>query len=262
MDGDCELLTGTACDDGDACTEVDLCNAGACAGNSPVVCAALDNCHEAGACDPATGQCSSPSKPDGSACDDGSACSKVDACQAGVCTGADLVECPALDECHDPGICDPATGLCDAPAKADGSACDDGITCTTGDTCESGVCKSGAANCPAPDSCHLDGACEPSVGQCIYGVVPDGTPCPGGTCINGSCDSSATGSSSSVSSGEASSSSASSAGSAGGGGQDPGDSGGCGCRVAGSPRGGALSALLSMLLLTRARRRLRPFPIA
>lgn len=254
VDGDCELLTGTACDDGDACTQVDLCNAGACAGNSPVACAALDECHEAGACDPATGQCSSPNKPDGSACDDGSACSKVDACQAGVCTGADLVECPAIDQCHNPGICDPATGLCDAPAKADGSACDDGIACTTGDTCESGVCEWHATNCPAPDFCH-EAACDTISGQCVYGIVSDGAPCPGGTCINGSCNGS-------ESSSSASSTSASSTGSAGGGGEDPADSGGCGCRVAGSPRGGALSALFSMLLLTRARRRRRPFPIA
>ncbi|MCK6592142.1 MAG: S8 family serine peptidase, partial [Polyangiaceae bacterium] len=61
VDGDCEKLTGSPCDDGDACSQVDICNAGVCTGNSPVVCAALDQCHEAGVCDSATGECSSPS---------------------------------------------------------------------------------------------------------------------------------------------------------------------------------------------------------
>ena len=33
---------GTACDDGNACTQSDTCQAGACAGASPVVCTAED----------------------------------------------------------------------------------------------------------------------------------------------------------------------------------------------------------------------------
>ncbi|MFT3771063.1 MAG: PIG-L family deacetylase [Minicystis sp.] len=55
-----------------------------CAG---VTCTALDACHAAGTCDPATGQCSDPKAPDGTACDDGDACTRGDACQAGVCAG-------------------------------------------------------------------------------------------------------------------------------------------------------------------------------
>jgi len=47
---------GTPCDDGNACTRTDVCQAGACVGGNPVDCVASDNCHAA-ACDPATGQC-------------------------------------------------------------------------------------------------------------------------------------------------------------------------------------------------------------
>ena len=77
-----------------------------------VVCTALDQCHQAGTCDPATGQCSNPAKPDGAPCDDGNACSQVDTCQAGLCQGGSSVVCHAPDQCHDPGTCDPATGQC------------------------------------------------------------------------------------------------------------------------------------------------------
>jgi hypothetical protein len=74
------------CDDGDACTRDDRCQAGVCSGTA-VVCTASDPCHEAGVCDSATGQCSNPEVPDGTACSDGDSCTQADACQAGSCTG-------------------------------------------------------------------------------------------------------------------------------------------------------------------------------
>jgi uncharacterized membrane protein YgcG len=67
-----------ACDDGDACTQVDTCLLGACVGGAPLKCPASDECHAAGACDAATGKCSNLLKPDGTACTGG-------ACDAGVC---------------------------------------------------------------------------------------------------------------------------------------------------------------------------------
>jgi hypothetical protein len=73
---------GTTCNDGNACTRTDTCQAGACVGGSPVACAPADQCHVAGICDPATGVCSQPAKPDGSRCDDGDACTTGDTCQA------------------------------------------------------------------------------------------------------------------------------------------------------------------------------------
>src|SRR5262249_14362916 len=75
---------------GNACTQVDTCKAGACTGASPVSCKASDQCHSAGTCDPTTGICSNPAKPDGTACDDGNACTALDGCHAGTCTGSPL----------------------------------------------------------------------------------------------------------------------------------------------------------------------------
>ncbi|MGZ8796574.1 MAG: TolB family protein, partial [Thermoanaerobaculia bacterium] len=45
-----------------------------------------DQCHVAGACDPASGVCSDPAAPDGVACVDIVTCSGQDTCQAGVCS--------------------------------------------------------------------------------------------------------------------------------------------------------------------------------
>src|SRR5439155_283388 len=71
----CPRPAGTACSDGAACTRTDICRAGTCAPGSGTVCGALDQCHAAGVCDPATGACSNPEI----TCDDGDPCT-VDAC--------------------------------------------------------------------------------------------------------------------------------------------------------------------------------------
>src|SRR5207247_2507326 len=114
--------------------------AGACVGTNPVVCTASDQCHGGGACNPATGTCSNPAKPDGSDCDDGNACTQTDTCQAGACVGTNPVVCAASDQCHTAGTCNPATGACSNPAKPDGASCNEGNACTRTDTCQAGAC--------------------------------------------------------------------------------------------------------------------------
>jgi cysteine-rich repeat protein len=136
---------GSACTDGNACTQTDTCAGGVCGGANPVVCTALDQCHDAGTCDTGTGVCSNPSKPDGTTCTDGDACTQTDACTGGTCTGTNPVVCTALDQCHDAGTCDTGTGTCPTPVKPDGSACDDGDACTVGDACTAGACGGGPA---------------------------------------------------------------------------------------------------------------------
>ena len=128
------------CDDGNACTQSDSCQAGSCTGTNPVACAASDQCHVAGTCDPATGACSDPAAADGTACDDTDACTRSDSCQLGACMGADAVVCLASDQCHVAGTCDPASGACSDPAAPDGTACTDTVTCSGADVCDAGVC--------------------------------------------------------------------------------------------------------------------------
>jgi hypothetical protein len=188
------VLDGTACDDDDACTTVDSCQAGSCVGASPVSCPAADGCHVEGICDAATGSCVAQAAVDGTACDDGTACTTVDSCQAGSCVGASPVSCPAADGCHVEGICDAATGSCVAQPAADGTACDDGTACTTSDSCQAGSCVGAApVVCPSLGACLQEGSCEPETGTCAYPVEPDGTPCQDDDactttqCVAGSC---------------------------------------------------------------------------
>ena len=192
--GTCALLTGTTCNDSNACTQTDTCQAGACVGGNPVTCAASDQCHAVGTCNPTTGVCSNPAKPDGSVCNDSNACTSGDKCNAGVCTSGTPVVCKASDQCHAVGTCSPATGMCSNPAKPDDTPCNDQDLCTTTDTCQAGVCGGTAVTCAALDQCHAAGTCDPTTGACSTPNKPEGTPCDdtdlcttSDTCQSGAC---------------------------------------------------------------------------
>jgi len=147
---------GTACNDLDACTQTDACQAGVCAGTDPVVCTAVDACHLAGACDPATGVCSNPP--------------------------INPLVCTPVDQCNTPGTCDPATGACTTPAKADGSPCNEGNYCMQTDACQAGVCVgSDPVVCGSGADCQASGSCDPATGLCSSVPLADGTPCGSGS---------------------------------------------------------------------------------
>src|SRR5207247_496833 len=129
-------------------------------------------------CDPASGQCSNPAKPDGAACNDGDGCTQTDTCQGGSCTGTNTVVSTAQDQCHNAGTCDPTTGLCSNPAKLDGAACNDVDACPHTDTCQGGSCTgTNPVVCTAPDQCHHAITCDPATGQCSNPAKPDGAAC-------------------------------------------------------------------------------------
>lgn len=183
------------CNDGNACSLGDTCQAGVCQPGAPKLCAATDQCHLPGTCNTTTGACTNPTANNGTVCSDGNACSLGDTCQSGVCMGATPVTCTASDQCHVPGTCDPTSGTCSNPNAPSGTTCSDGNACTNGDTCQSGVCQSGAAKvCTASDQCHLAGTCDTVSGSCSNPSTPNGTPCNDGnactqvdTCQSGVC---------------------------------------------------------------------------
>jgi cysteine-rich repeat protein len=159
---------------------------------APKICVPFSQCHDAGVCNPATGLCASPPKPDGSACNDGFACTDGDACDAGLCAGAQRA-CPPED-CRFQGFCNPGTGQCEHVNRPDGSFCSDGSACTIGDACLAGSCVAAPVVCPAPNVCQEPGACNPATGGCAYPAKPAGTPCDNGAfcdgaemCFEGSC---------------------------------------------------------------------------
>ena len=201
------LPDGTTCSDGNACTTGDSCQAGTCVAGTatvcagsdacqtcdpatgtcsiPVVCVALDQCHDAGSCDVATGTCSNPPKPDGAACTDGNPCTTGDVCAGGGCQpGAGALNCNDNNPCTDDG-CSPATGCVHA---ANTTACDDGSLCTIGDVCGGGTCHPGAPLvCNDNNLCTTD-TCDPARG-CVFTnntqVCDDGNPCTTGDACNG-----------------------------------------------------------------------------
>ena len=189
---------GFSCDDGDACTQIDACQDGTCAGGAPVLCQPPDACHDAGTCDPASGNCeNAPVKPDGTVCDDADACTQISSCQSGTCAGGSPVICPPPDGCHAASTCNPATGVCDpGAALPDGTSCNDGNPCTNVDTCQAGACTGGSpVTCGPAASCHEASTCNPGTGLCEAGpALPNGTSCNDGdacttvdTCQAGTC---------------------------------------------------------------------------
>ena len=189
------LADGTTCNDGNLCTRRDFCSGGLCLGTNQVTCTASDQCHVPGVCNPGTGACSNPPQTDGTACNDNNACTSADACRSGVCLGGSSVVCTASDECHNAGVCSPATGLCSNPVKANGSACNDGNACTRTDSCQTGVCiGANPVVCTASDQCHDVGTCTPATGLCSNPARTNGTACTDSnactrsdSCQNGVC---------------------------------------------------------------------------
>lgn len=155
--GKCANTSNTAtCDDGNACTDKDVCKSGKCTGTNTTA-----------------------------TCDDGNACTDKDACKSGSCTGASKA-CDDKNSCTSDS-CDAKTGGCKYEAKADAAFCSDGDSCTTGDKCVSGVCKAGAAakdgdSCSDSDPCTTSDACK--AGACTGGkaACDDGNACTSDVC--------------------------------------------------------------------------------
>lgn len=175
---------GAPCDDGDLCTVNDACMFGVCVGMPNVQCGHLDSECLVGACDPATGACTTVPVIDGTPCDDGNICTTGGVCMAGVCSDGPPIDCSSLDSACTMGVCDPTDGGCVTVAANEGAACDDGLACTSGTVCMDGVCAGGTA--PAcsqtpdgccPESCNeqndADCACPGTLlgGTCVY--IPD-----------------------------------------------------------------------------------------
>ena len=119
-------LNAAPCDDGDGCTESDVCSDGQCAG-VPLDCTGFDGQCVVGAC--ANGTCFQEAANAGNPCDDGVACTQDEVCTDGACTSPNPCTCSTSTDC------------------------DDGLTCTTG------VCTNGSCSFPVDTGCAIDGLC-------------------------------------------------------------------------------------------------------
>lgn len=81
----------------DLCVVDSFCQAGQCVGEENT-CEWLDDQCTVGQCNPATGDCSEQTAPNGTACDDGDPCTSDDVCTAGLCAGTAAVGGTLFDE--------------------------------------------------------------------------------------------------------------------------------------------------------------------
>lgn len=183
---------GTACQTGNLCTS-DYCNGlGTCLEGPPIVtCAALDQCHSIGTCNPSTGMCDDPALPDNTPCDDGNNCTQTDICLSAQCTGTDPVHCPAIDQCHAVGVCQAPSGICTTPLLPNFSPCTLPDLCVFSAICLTGNCTpTGYIDCSNPNPCITTG-CNPLTGCTqAFNTNPcdDNNLCnTGTTCVTGTC---------------------------------------------------------------------------
>jgi cysteine-rich repeat protein len=102
--------------------------------------------------------------PDATPCEDGNGCTTGDTCWGFGCIAGPSVTCTALDACHLPGVCDPASGTCSNPQAPDGTPCSDGNACTENDSCWGEHCMAGEPlTCNDGDGCTED-SCDPVAG--------------------------------------------------------------------------------------------------
>ena len=174
-DGLCKVanLTGITCDDGDSCTENDICISGICIGVQKI-CVDSNPCTD-DSCNPSTGNCDFEIN-DSNTCTDGNPCTIGDSCLSGGCIPGTLRDCDDENECTI-DTCNTANGLCDN-TNINGQQCDDGSLCTFNDSCVSGICIGTLKNCTDEKPCTID-HCLPSTGECVHSFS-NGIPCDDG----------------------------------------------------------------------------------
>lgn len=160
------LADGASCDDGDPCTINDTCLNAACAGVPKDCSGVADSCNAA-VCNALTGACEPVPSNEGGACDDGVACTNNDLCVAGACVGTVIPE---------------------------GGACDDGNPCTQTDLCTANVCGGSPVDCSPFDGPCSVGNCSVLAGGCVAVPINEGFACDDGescttgdTCTAGFC---------------------------------------------------------------------------
>ena len=185
--GNCTFTNNAAvCDDGNACTSADVCNAGACKGTS-LLCNDNNPCTTDG-CQPATGTCGNV--PRTGPCEDGNACTLGDTCTGAACVGSQR-DCDDGNACT-LDDCDGATGDCYHINVM--LACNDGDPWTMNDKCSGGSCQGQVIPCDDGVACTWN---DRQTADGCKGTPPncdDGNPCTDDVCnelYGGGCNSTA-----------------------------------------------------------------------
>lgn len=161
--GKCKLSPAAEnlpCDDKQACSELDKCQAGLCKG-SPKTCVDGNACTD----DSCNAKSGCVFTPNALACNDNNACTTGDHCVSGGCVG---LAKQVTSDCSDGNpcttdSCDPVLDCVQVPNQA---KCDDGNPCTANDICSAKLCVAGPNAC----ACQQDADCV---------AQEDGNPCNG-----------------------------------------------------------------------------------
>lgn len=174
----------TPCNDGNACTDEDVCFYGKCKPGAVNKC----ECNKASDCQ---------------VFDDGNLCNGEVKCISGNCVtdtnsivwfdkvGSILCD-PSTDTACLVNKCNPKNGTCEKTAQINGSACSDGDACTLADQCQSSQCVGSGGKRPCDDSnlCTAD-SCDAKKGcqhKAVVYLCDDGNSCTqGDLCIAGQC---------------------------------------------------------------------------
>ncbi len=236
---DVRLPDGDSCADGDACNGAETCSGGSCASGAPPDCDDGLVC-TADACDAITGCAHTPiaSCCDVDAeCDDGNACNGRETCAAHACTTGTPPDCDDGDACT-VDACDDATGC---THEATLGCCGADIDCDDGNACTADTCDLADGTCAHVATCDAGAGTDAAV------VLPDGgvaSPDAGGG--DASSRDGSVGNDGSMS------------GLDGGTGTGPApQTGGCGCRAAGSRAPASSTALVVLVVLSWIARRRR-----
>ncbi len=173
---------GATCDDGNGCTQTDICQGNQCIGGNSLVCEDGNSCRESLGCNPDSGECEYSNLDDGTACTADDSLCTVDTCLEGSCVAGSRTVCPAQtgNPCQEStGTCVDATGQCVYDNVEDGTACNlDNDQCTV-DTCQQGQCVlNETVTCEqSDDPCMVSNVCNPQSGTCVTTMLPTGTLC-------------------------------------------------------------------------------------
>lgn len=190
---------GTACISDNLCAATAICMGSTCVPQTIAPCPPPAPCYQPGVCLSSTGNCTYNYAAPGTSCNTSPCLYNMTCNFIGICVlGLPIQSCPAIDQCHNPGVpvVNGTSCVCTTPAKADNTTCSSGDPCYPVAKCFTGSCVPGTIlPCPG-DQCNFPTTCD-SMTLCAD-PRPDGTPCSltcrlnpqcaSGTCAGGTDD--------------------------------------------------------------------------
>ncbi len=109
-------------------------------------------------------------------CDDGNACTYDDTWVDGNCSGTPI-DCSALDDACNVGVCIPDCGFCVVMPANEGGMCEMPLDCVTNGVCLEGACTGAPTDCSNLNDACVVGTCNSETGECEISPANEGGTC-------------------------------------------------------------------------------------